>query len=122
LPQRCARARFHGQTLDEFLAEAIAKQLKEAQERTSAPASLNGKAETILELALERARAKETGERFTVRELFSRDEWQGFSSGVRKTLGKNFRRDVEDGRSPIARHVGPKRNESGHLLTRLRCS
>ena len=96
-----------GQTLDELVTE----RLKGVGE-TNGSAEL--KSETALAQALDRARAKEKGAEFTVRDLFSRDEWLHVATGDRKTLGKLFRREAEAGKSPIVQHVG--RNEMNQAI------
>jgi uncharacterized protein DUF1413 len=100
-------AKKRGQTLDELVGE----KLKEVGE---AKGSADVRSETALAQALDRARAKEKGARFTVPELFPREEWRLVASGDRKTLGKLFRREAEAGKSPIARHVG--RNKTNQAI------
>jgi hypothetical protein len=100
-------AKKRGQTLDELVSEKL-------REMGDANGSADLKSETVLAQALERARAKEKGARFTVPELFSRDEWRFIAAGDRKTLGKLFRREAEAGKAPIARHVG--RNEMNQAI------
>lgn len=103
-----------GQTLDEFVATAIAEKVKGARAQASSAASSNGKSETVLETALDRARVRKKGDQFTVRELYSREEWEKLTSGDRKSLGKQFRREAEAGKSQIARHVG--RNDANQAI------
>jgi hypothetical protein len=54
----------------------------------------------LLKVALQRAEVKESGDRFTVRELFSKQEWAAIEST--KRLGKLFKLRVESSSKTIA--------------------
>jgi hypothetical protein len=59
--------------------------------------------QTALELALERAAAKNQGEEFSLEDLFSEDEWPRIPSP--RAFGKRFRTLVESRDPKLARHV-----------------
>jgi hypothetical protein len=92
-------------SLDDLVAESL-KRIS-GQNGSGVPNSKD--TATLVELALERARARKKGDQFTVPDLFSRDEWQRVTPGNRKTVGKLFRREVAAGKHPIA--IFLKRNQ-----------
>jgi hypothetical protein len=55
-----------------------------------------------LAIALARAQAKNTGEEFTLEDLFSDDEWDQIPS--RRVFGRQFRQAIESTMPPVARH------------------
>lgn len=71
---------------------------------------LNGSVETptpmndqvALETALERARAREVGNEFTLEDLFSDEEWDQIPA--RRVFGRVFRQAIEGTDPQVARH------------------
>jgi Domain of unknown function (DUF1413) len=59
-------------------------------------------AQAGLDIAIARAAAKNTGEKFSLEDLFSDDEWDQIPS--RRVFGRMFRQKIESGVPPIARH------------------
>jgi hypothetical protein len=55
-----------------------------------------------LSIALARAKAKDTGDEFTLEDLFSDDEWDQIPS--RRVFGRQFRQAIESTMPPVARH------------------
>jgi hypothetical protein len=55
-----------------------------------------------LAIAVARAQAKNTGEEFTLEDLFSDDEWGQIPS--RRVFGRQFRQAIESTVPPVARH------------------
>ena len=55
-----------------------------------------------LDIAIARAKAKKTGEQFSLEDLFSDEEWDQIPS--RRVFGRMFRQRIESETPPIARH------------------
>jgi hypothetical protein len=55
-----------------------------------------------LDIAVARAAGKNNGEKFSLEDLFSDDEWDQIPS--RRVFGRMFRQKIESGVPPIARH------------------
>lgn len=89
------------QTLDSFIAESVRAAL--ATEVTPAEAI---DLVTLLTEFVERAKAKKSGERFYMDGLCTPDQWNALNPGARKSLGKEFRKAVENPAAPIASHQG----------------
>lgn len=89
------------QTLDAYVGEA----LKLMVDGATVP-HINTDLGGLIAQLLERATAIKLGEQFYLDELCTPDEWNALSNGARKSLGKEFRKAVENPQSPIAHHVG----------------
>jgi Domain of unknown function (DUF1413) len=79
------------------LDEQIKKVLSGADEAPLLMTSEKG-----LAIALARAKAKNTGDEFTLEDLFSDDEWDQIPS--RRVFGRQFRQAIESTVPPMARH------------------
>jgi len=90
-----------GQTLDAYVIEALKLMTKNA---TVPP--VNSDFGGLLTQLLERATAIKPDQQFHLDEICTPDEWNALSNGSRKSLGKEFRKAVENPQSPIAHHVG----------------
>lgn len=89
------------QTLDAFITESI----RAALSTDSAPAE-KADLDVLLASLVESAKAKKTGERFYMDGLCTPDQWTSLNPGARKSLGKEFRKMVENPTAPIANHEG----------------
>jgi hypothetical protein len=90
-----------GQTLDAYVTEALKAMIENA---TVPP--VNSDLGGLLAQLLERATAIKPDKQFYLDEICTPDEWNALSNGARKSLGKEFRKAVENPQSPIAHHVG----------------
>lgn len=88
-------------SLDLFINEAIKSMLTEPNLPIQKPIKI----EDILENTVECAKRKVTGEEFLLVDICTNDNWNSLSSGERKSLGKEFRKAVENATPQIARHV-----------------
>ena len=82
-------------SVESLVASVLEDHLAEPQMRMGTPAAL--------ELALQRAREKASGEEFSLEDLFSEEEWSRIP-GTRG-VGRRFRAAVEDDGDQIARHM-----------------
>jgi IS4 transposase len=89
------------QTLDAYITESV----RAALSPVSILAETTDLGALLREL-VERAKAKNPGERFYLDSLCTPEKWNALSPGARKSLGKEFRKTVEDSASPIASHQG----------------
>ncbi|MDB5754082.1 MAG: hypothetical protein JWR56_510 [Massilia sp.] len=89
------------QTLDAFITESV----RAALSPDAAPAKAVDLDALLAEL-VERAKAKKSGERFYMDGLCTPDQWNALNPGARKSLGKEFRKTVEDPIAPVASHQG----------------
>ena len=89
------------QTLEAFVTDAVRSALH--SESVSAD-SIDIHA-LLVEL-IEHAKSKKSGERFYMDGLCTPEQWNALHPGVRKSLGKEFRKRVEDPAAPIASHEG----------------
>ena len=89
------------QTLDSFIAESV----RTALAAEVAPAEAIDLV-TLLTEFVERAKAKKSGERFYMDGLCTPEQWNALNPGARKSLGKEFRKAVENPAAPIASHQG----------------
>lgn len=89
------------QTLDAFISESVRAALSTMA--TSAEAVDLG---ALLAQLVEQAKAKKSGERFYMDGLCTPEQWNVLNPGARKSLGKEFRKMVEDPTAPIASHQG----------------
>ena len=87
-------------SLDELISEALRLQEDEDTEEVS-PKPLVG---DLVQTAISAANKIEIGKIFHLDELFTPDEWESLGPGDRKSLGKIFRREIEE--EGIAEHVG----------------
>jgi Domain of unknown function (DUF1413) len=79
------------------LDEQIKRVLSRADEAPPLMTSEKG-----LAIALDRAKAKNAGDEFTLEELFSDEEWSRIPS--RRVFGRQFRQAIESTMPPVARH------------------
>lgn len=98
LREALVEAQKRGITLDEFVDYALSEAVK-MNDSAQLPSNPVG-------TTVDRAKALKKGNHFSVPELWEETEWERLPSGVRKSIGKNFRRIVEDPNAPIARHIG----------------
>lgn len=89
------------QTLDSFITESV----RAALAAEVAPAEAID-LDTLITEFVERAKAKKSGERFYMDGLCTPDQWNALNPGARKSLGKEFRKAVENPAAPIASHQG----------------
>ncbi len=89
-------------SLDTFINEAIKSTLAEPNSPIQKPISIDG----ILKNTVECAKQKAIGEEFLLVDICTNEDWNSLSSGARKSLGKEFRKSVENTVPQIAKHVG----------------
>jgi hypothetical protein len=89
------------QTLDAFITESV----RAALAAEVAPAEKIDLVTLIAEF-VERAKSKKPGEQFFMDGLCTPDQWNSLNPGARKSLGKEFRKAVENPAAPIASHQG----------------
>ncbi len=83
----------HNTSLDEQISKVLSG-VAEAPQLMSAQKGLD--------IAVARATAKSNGEKFSLEDLFSDDEWDQIPS--RRVFGRMFRQRIESSVPPIARH------------------
>lgn len=89
-------------SLDAFINDTLGASLKDARGGTTRQ-FMN--VQDVINSAVERAQVKPIDSEFLLADLCSEEEWEGLSSGGRKSLGKGFRKAVESMTPPVAEYV-----------------
>lgn len=89
-------------SLDTFISESLKTTLESS---SPIPIRKTVNIEDVIASAVKQVRTREINSEFLLIDLCSNEDWEALSSGERKSLGKGFRKEVENMQPPIAKYI-----------------